>query len=481
MTSERHLLDAFFDHTHLGMAIVDANLCFTRVNAALAVMDGVPVNQHEGRPVAEVAATFGAKTIELIKQVHATNTVVHEEVSVPTPQGRFQFACWHISVFPIPGAQPCVGFTVLDISERKQAEEHLKELANTMPQLVWSATGDGHVDYYNDRRREYANPDGQVLDWRPLVHSEDRAATSAAWLQANTPGDGDSVYEMKHRLLRADGSYEWHVSRAVGIRDTKGEVSRWYGTATNIQSVQSAFERERGARIEAERVAHFAQVFIGILGHDLRNPLSAIKMGAQMLSMTPANAPADRVQKIGTRIANSADRMTRMIEQLLDFTRVRLGVGLEVRPSAFDLAELIADLVEELRAAHSQRTLTFSRDGAMVGTWDRDRLGQVFSNLLSNALVHGDAAAPVVVSINGTTNDQVVIEVSNGGAIPEDVMPDLLKPFRRGASSSRQGLGLGLFIADEIIRLHGGKMELTSTPQDGTRFKITLPRTHLPA
>ena len=224
-------------------------------------------------------------------------------------------------------------------------------------------------------------------------------------------------------------------------------------------------------------MAQLAQTFISILGHDLRNPLSAIKMGAQMLSMTPANAPADRVQKIGTRVANSADRMTRMIEQLLDFTRVRLGPGLELRPSAFDVAEQLADMVEELSPLHNQRTLTLVREGAAVGTWDRDRLGQVLSTLLGNALVHGDPAVPVVVSVNGTNDDRVDITVSNGGPIPQDVMPDLLKPSRRGASAARQGVGLGLFIADEIVRLHAGKMELTSTSQDGTRVNITLPRT----
>lgn len=478
MTAER-LLDVFFDASNLGMGIVDEGLRFVRVNKALSAMDGVPVDQHLGRLVSDVVPTFGSGVATQMRQVLATGTAMHHEVELPAAKGSGPTLHWQVSLFPLPGPQSCLGFSVVDVSERKQDEQRLRGLANIIPQLVWTAHPDGKVDYYNERRRDYAKADDSASHWQPIVHADDQAATQAAWQQANTPGAATpSLYEMKHRLQLADGSYEWHVSRAVGMRDDEGNITHWYGTATNIQTVQTAFEQERGARMEAERIAHFAQIFIGILGHDLRNPLSAIKMGAQMLSMTPPNAPPDRVQKIGTRVANSADRMTRMIEQLLDFTRVRLGVGLEVRPSAFDLAELLADIVEELRATHSQRTFTFERDGAVVGTWDHDRLGQVFSNLLSNALVHGDAAAPVVVSLRGSGDNNVVIEVSNGGAIPADVMPDLLKPFRRGASSSRQGLGLGLFIADEIIRLHGGTMELTSTEQDGTRFRIALPRTH---
>lgn len=227
---------------------------------------------------------------------------------------------------------------------------------------------------------------------------------------------------------------------------------------------------------EREELADLARLFNSILGHDLRNPLSAIKMGAQMLLGSPTAPTDERTKRIAVRVVNSADRMTRMIEELLDFTRVRLGAGLDLNPSLFNLGELVTDLAEEIHAANSARQLNLEKSGDLVGTWDRDRLTQVFSNLLANAAVHGDVAVPVTVIMRGDDPAVLTVDVKNGGAIPPDILPEICKPFRRGASSARKGLGLGLYIAEEIVRLHGGKMTFTSTPEDGTCFRVSILR-----
>lgn len=238
-------------------------------------------------------------------------------------------------------------------------------------------------------------------------------------------------------------------------------------------------------RAEGEQLADFARLFNSILGHDLRNPLSAIKMGAQMLLSSPA-APADeRTKRIAGRVVNSADRMTRMIEELLDFTRVRLGAGLDLNPSLFNVGELISDLAGEIHATNPARLFNIEKSGDLVGTWDRDRLQQVFSNLLANAAFHGEVTTPVTVLVRGDDPSVLTVEVKNGGAIPPEILPEICKPLRRGASSSRRGLGLGLYIANEIARLHGGTMTFTSTPEKGTSFTVCIRRslegTEMPA
>lgn len=247
-------------------------------------------------------------------------------------------------------------------------------------------------------------------------------------------------------------------------------------TLADAESMRQAAEREKPDRAEGEQLADFARLFNSILGHDLRNPLSAIKMGAQMLLSSPAAPTDERTKRIAGRVVSSADRMTRMIEELLDFTRVHLGAGLDLTPSLFNLGELIADLAEEIHTTNSARQLNLEKSGDLVGSWDRDRLTQVFSNLLANAAVHGDVEVPVTVVVRGDHPRVLTVDVKNGGAIPPEVLPEICKPFKRGAFSARKGLGLGLYIADEIVRLHGGKMTFTSTPEAGTCFSVSILR-----
>jgi signal transduction histidine kinase len=169
-----------------------------------------------------------------------------------------------------------------------------------------------------------------------------------------------------------------------------------------------------------------------------------------------------------------------MIEQLLARTRSRLGGGLEVKPEPVDLGAPLKNIVDELRTAHPASTIVFDPSPPIVGAWDRDRLEQVFSNLVGNALHHGTKDAPVTVDCR-TVGDEAVVRIHNEGpAIPQDVRTRLFDPFRRGARESRTkhtaGLGLGLFISAQIIKAHGGRIEVDSSAERGTTFTVILPR-----
>jgi signal transduction histidine kinase len=233
----------------------------------------------------------------------------------------------------------------------------------------------------------------------------------------------------------------------------------------------------RAAQIELTRTLQYNEMFAGILGHDLRNPLNAILAAAQLIEL---RSTSPDVVKPLRRILNSGDRMSRMIEQLLDFTRVRVGRGLTLRRAAIDLGELCAHVIDELRTAHPGARIDVQSTGSLRGHWDGDRIAEVVSNLVGNALEHGQPGAPVVVSLRGEDPPAVRVTVENRGAIPDHLLPILFDPFRtthdkRERSHSR-GLGLGLFISREIMRAHGGDVIADTDPERGTRLAIILPR-----
>jgi two-component system CheB/CheR fusion protein len=237
-------------------------------------------------------------------------------------------------------------------------------------------------------------------------------------------------------------------------------------------------ESEREARLEElSRTVHFSEMFVGVLGHDLRNPLHAIMMGASMLLQ---RKDAETISRVSGRILRSADRMARMIDQLLDFTRIRLGRGLPLERKRVDLGEVGRAVIEELQILEQGTDVQLEPHGDLVGMWDRDRLAQLLSNLVGNALEHRRASTTVVVRLDGANPLGLTITVWNQGVVPEDLLPVIFEPLRtrspikkaRGSS----GLGLGLFISQQVVRAHGGTLEVRSSETEGTTFTIHLPR-----
>ncbi|HWO21257.1 MAG TPA: MEDS domain-containing protein [Kofleriaceae bacterium] len=239
-------------------------------------------------------------------------------------------------------------------------------------------------------------------------------------------------------------------------------------------ALRDALAREQHAREEAERAAHFNEVFAGMLGHDLRNPLGAIAMGASYIARA---STSEKITRSAARILSSTERMSRMIEQLLDFSRTRVGSALSLQPVRLDLGELATRVKEELEAIHPEGSVALELEGSAVGAWDYERLLRVLSTVIGNAIAYGTAGHPVTVRIDGRAPDRVLVSVHNAGAMPADVLAVLFEPFR-GTSRHRhtQGLGLGLFIAKQIVRAHDGAIEAASGEATGTTLRISLPR-----
>jgi len=253
------------------------------------------------------------------------------------------------------------------------------------------------------------------------------------------------------------------------------------------QGLESALREALAARRQAEeelrahneelaRTVRFSEMFVGILGHDLRNPLSAVTTAASLLLR---RAESEAVARPAARILSSGQRMGRMINQLLDFTRIRLGKGLPLARGPVDLAEVCRVVVEEAQLADALPRIEVEAAGELAGWWDSDRLSQLLSNLLGNALSHGDPAGRVTVRLDGRRTAEVGLQVNNQGVIPPEVLPVLFDPGRATASTGRgatSGLGLGLYISHEIVTAHAGTIQVASSPEEGTCFTVTLPR-----
>jgi two-component system, sensor histidine kinase and response regulator len=225
---------------------------------------------------------------------------------------------------------------------------------------------------------------------------------------------------------------------------------------------------------ELRNALRMNEVFAAVLGHDLRNPLGAIVNGAELVSRLSED---EKVLKVAGLIRNSADRMARMIEQLLDVARIRAG-RIEMKPAEGDLLELARSLVAELVLEEERDRVVLSSIGETHASFDPDRIGAALSNLLGNAIAHGSREAPVRVEIDGSQRDSVRVRVANQGVIPEDVLAALFEPFHASGPSSRSqgGLGLGLYIVQQFVGAHGGTVQARSTPAEGTVFDLKLPR-----
>ena len=234
----------------------------------------------------------------------------------------------------------------------------------------------------------------------------------------------------------------------------------------------------------SDEVARSRDTFLAILGHDLRSPLSAIANSSLFLGapgLLPGGAPLEAAR----RINRSAAKMSAMIKDLLEYTRTRLGRAIPIAPEAGSMEQICRVAFDEIRAVHPERIFRLETSGELEGRFDSARLQQVLSNLLNNAVQHGAKNLPITLSARGEA-DKVTVQVKNyGRAIPADQLQVIFNPLvqihpsppaKNDDGSQATSLGLGLYIAHEIVAMHGGTMVAESSEADGTVFSARLPR-----
>lgn len=225
---------------------------------------------------------------------------------------------------------------------------------------------------------------------------------------------------------------------------------------------------------ELRQALQVNELFIAVLGHDLRTPLSAILHGAELLQLI---AREPKVVDTAKRIQSSGDRMEKMVRQLLDIAQIRSG-RINLCKIESDYRKVCSRIIEETQAAYPSTDIRFECQGDLSASFDIDRMAQVLSNLAANAVQHGAAGEPVHLSVDGTNPAQISVRVRNKGTIPPDTLEYIFKPFHTTDSgrSAKSGLGLGLYIVKQFIEAHRGTVIVSSTEQAGTTFELVVPR-----
>ncbi len=362
-----------------------------------------------------------------------------------------------------------------DITERMQAEAERESLLRSLEQseeryrLAALAADDAIYDWdiRGDRvavQRLFSHPQDSILraeSWSELIHPDDRERVVAGLTAALERGDHH--WQDEYRFVDADGRWLIVTDRGYIVYADSGEPIRMVGAMQDVTA--------------RRRQQEFERQLIGIVSHDLKNPLNTILLAAGMVARS--EEIGERAVRNTVRIQGAAQRASRMIRDLLDFTRARLSGGIPIERRSADLGSLFRELIEDIRVGHPGRSVLFEASGDLTGDFDPDRLAQVLTNLTENAIKYSPDSSPVRVVLEGS-GEGVLLRVHNDGPpIPSELVPKIFEPLSRGESAfdpDGRSVGLGLYIVKHLVTAHGGAVDVRSTQADGTEFVVRLPR-----
>jgi PAS domain S-box-containing protein len=357
--------------------------------------------------------------------------------------------------------------------ERVQAagERRYRNLADAVPQIVWTADVAGAPTFFNQRWFDYTGAEGQ-RDWLVAVHPDELAACEAKW---NAALVDHQPFEIICRLRSRIGTYRWHLTRVVVERDGEGQPIAWIGSLTDLDDMLRAHR-------QAERAIRIRDEFLSIASHELRTPLSAllVQLGGMQLTLRDGALTAPvKLERSDRKIAAAlrhVGRLTKLVDDLLDIARFgtqRLTLELE----EVNLAEVVREVVDRFVDVARQAgcDLAVEAPPQIVGRWDRTRVEQVMTNLLSNAVKYG-RGQPIEVALQSGEDAAHLSVCDHGIGIATADQPRIFDRFERAVSAEHYGgLGLGLYIARTIVEAHGGAIHVQSSPGAGATFTVDLP------
>jgi signal transduction histidine kinase len=306
---------------------------------------------------------------------------------------------------------------------------------------------------------------------------------------APVPDTSKRTAAEKHGTGRAESGFtidemvaEYRALRASVIRlwtQEQGDVT--HTDLEDLTRFNEAIDQSLTESVErfTKDLDKSKEMFLAMLGHDLRTPIGAVMTSAKFMLETKELIEPHLT--LTTRIVSSTARMNQMVGALLDFTRSRLGGGIPIDPASLNMGKVVHDVVNEIKAAHPDRKIEIDARGSLTGQWDCARISQVLSNLVGNAIEHGSDRTIVTIAVQGDDKEVNVSIHNRGAAIPEDQMDGLFNAMKRqGMADKADGpsanLGLGLYIADQIVRAHQGRIDVKSSEEAGTTFTVRLPR-----
>lgn len=340
------------------------------------------------------------------------------------------------------------------------SREHFKFLADTIPVIVWTALPNGDLDYFNTRWYDYTGMDFEQSvgkGWQSAEHPEDLANVLVEWNKSLISGN---AFKVEARKRSAKGVYRYHIMNALPFKDNDGNVIRWFGVCTDIEDQKKDMERK--------------DEFISMASHELKTPVTTLKAYTEILLM----GAETQKNKVGLNMLQKMDqqinKLTILIGDLLDVSKSNSG-QLNLNIEKIDFNQLIKEVVNVMQLTIKTHTIELDLSETELINGDKNRLGQVISNLISNATKYSPQANKINISTEND-GDQIKLCVQDYGiGIPVSQQSKLFSRFFRVSENTYPGLGLGLYICNEIIKRHSGKMDFISEEGKGSTFCFYLP------
>ena len=347
--------------------------------------------------------------------------------------------------------------------ELLSSREHFKFLADTIPVIVWTATPDGNYDYYNKRWYEYTGKtieEAMGTGWQTVIHPDDVGATLAVWNHSIKTGE---PFKMEDRKISAEGAYRWHLAHALPFKDDHGKIIAWFGVCTDIEDQKKAMEKK--------------DEFISMASHELKTPVTSLKAFTQIMMMTFEGEGNTMASSMLSKMDKQINKLTSLIADLLDASKANSG-QLNFQNEEFDFNELIKEVTDEVQRTSVTHKIELNLIRSETISGDRNRIAQVIMNLLSNAIKYSPNSDSVAIKTE-IKKDIIKLCVQDFGiGIPASQQSKLFTRFFRVANdkpNTYPGLGLGLFISNEIIKRHSGTIEFVSDEGKGSIFCVSLP------
>ncbi|MGE0525951.1 MAG: PAS domain S-box protein [Bdellovibrionales bacterium] len=494
IAAEKQKLYTLFMQAPAPIAVMEgSSQTYTFANEAYRKM----INQRDvlGKPFKEVFPELvGTEVLRDVEESfsHAKRFETHDRlVKLKNPQsGRMEERYFTFILQPVLDSRGTIeslmniGFEVTsEVLARKavlESENQLRAFANSIPQLAWIADADGFIDWYNDRWYQYTGTTPGEMEgwgWQTVHDPRELPRVMASWKRSLESGE---PFDMEFPLRGADRKFRWFLTRVNAYRDASGTIVKWFGTNTDI-------DEQRRIREQLSETLNARDEFLSISSHELKTPLTALKLQLQMARRTFAPlAPEipsghDLVGSFDLAI-RQANSLASLVEDLLDISRIQTG-NFSLNLGRMNLATLVKEVIsrfaEQIKVANS--TIELRLKDSVDGTWDRHRLEQVVVNLISNAIKYAPKS-PIHIEALQREDTAILVVQDFGPGIPKDVQPKIFQRFERaGASKSVGGLGLGLFIVKKIVEAHGGTIVVESAENEGAKFTVALPlNPHIP-
>jgi PAS domain S-box-containing protein len=371
-----------------------------------------------------------------------------------------------------------IGF-IVDLTEQKrtqkalrEGEEQLRALTKASPVFLFTMRQNGECEYASDYYYEFTGRAvGAVegMGWIDAIHSDDASRVAEAWQQILPTGE---PFEAEYRLRRSDGNYRWFKATAISIRDETGKIGGWYGGSIDIHD-------QKQVQAALRQVDRRKDEFLAMLAHELRNPLGAIVNAVALVERI--GPPEPRLERARDVIRRQVDHLTRIVEDLLDATRITTG-KIQLRKTDIPIAELVEQCIESASALFDSRDQKLEVDlpnDPMTIHGDPVRLTQVLLNLLSNAAKYTSERGVISLRVSQEDHHAVIRVRDNGCGISPELLPhvfDLFVQGDRAPQNSQTGLGVGLTIVLKLVELHGGQVNAFSGGiGHGSEFVVRLP------